>query len=151
LELVGRFVRKTFVGHGTFVGEVVRCTPYTDKVLFSVQYPDGDQEDMDLEEVEHYLVPVGEVVQAGSSGGAGGAGGAADPDAVAAIAAANAFLLRIGREGRESEKGEGTKGKKRGIKRRKRGLSKCNTCAGKKLKKCMCFAWCFVHKRRVGD
>jgi hypothetical protein len=82
-------VRKTFVGHGTFVGEVVRCTPYTDKVLFSVQYPDGDQEDMDLEEVKQHLVPVGEKTQAGSRGGGREA---ADPAAAAAIAAANAFL-----------------------------------------------------------
>jgi hypothetical protein len=82
-------VRKTFVGHGTFVGEVVRCTPYTDKVLFSVEYSDGDQEDMDLEEVKQHLVPVGEETQARSSGGTRGA---ADPAAAAAIAAANAFL-----------------------------------------------------------
>ena len=93
-KLVGRFVRKNFVGHGTFDGEVVRCTPYTDKVLFGVEYPDGDREDMDLEEVEQHLVPVGEETQLGGRR-SGGVGVAADPTAAAAITAANAFLSSL--------------------------------------------------------
>ena len=97
-------MRKTFVGHGTFVGEVVRCTPYTDKVLFSVQYPDGDQEDMDLEEVKQHLVPVGEKTQAGSRASSSSS---FSSNAAAAITAATALLVRSAVPGRkDSEMGE---------------------------------------------
>lgn len=55
--LVGTQVLKNFVGHGEFEGKVVAfvaasCSSGVD--LWSVLYSDGDNEDMDLEELRYW-------------------------------------------------------------------------------------------------
>jgi hypothetical protein len=51
-SLLGRQVRKKFPGHGFFVGTVMEYRyPY-----FTVCYADGDKEDMNLTEVQKWLI-----------------------------------------------------------------------------------------------
>lgn len=57
-ELVGRYVRKEFVGNGLFLGKVM----FYDSGLYRVDYDDGDCEDLDLGELKEVLIEEGELV-----------------------------------------------------------------------------------------
>lgn len=54
LHLVGRRVRKLFPGYGLFEGSITSFNPI--KALYKVEYEDGDREDMELHEVQQFLL-----------------------------------------------------------------------------------------------
>ncbi|CAN4120421.1 unnamed protein product [Withania somnifera] len=56
--LVGRYVRKEFVGNGLFLGKVT----FYDSGLYRVDYDDGDCEDLDIGELKEVLVEEDELV-----------------------------------------------------------------------------------------
>ena len=61
---IGREVSKIFGDHGRFVGDIrsVDIDSRTGEMIYNVRYQDGDSEDLTLDEVKRYLVPVDDSV-----------------------------------------------------------------------------------------